>query len=413
MKAPSSTLTIVLLGLLTAIVPFSIDMYLPGFTDIARTYETSVARVSLTLSSFFIGIGIGQLVYGPLLDRFGRLRPLYIGLLVYCAASVGCAVAPSLDTLIALRFLQAAGACSASIAATAMVRDLFPPQDNAKIFSYLILVLSVSPMLAPTIGSVLSAALGWRSIFIVLAGLIVLIALGVRLFLRGSKGPDVHYSLRPASILRTYRSVLREPVFLLYAVLSAIGLAGLFTYIASSPGVFMEHFGLSQQQYGILFAFLASGLIIAAQVNTVLLRRFRSAVIIRWAFGAQVLLAAIYVLLAAGQRDGLEVSIGLLFFYLAAAGLIMPNATALAMRPFSTHAGSASALLGFVQMGLGSVVTVVIGLLAIRSALPMAACMLGGSVIGLLLLLLGTRAQRQKKSASLTVQEALVAEDQM
>ncbi|RYZ00560.1 MAG: Bcr/CflA family efflux MFS transporter [Chitinophagaceae bacterium] len=412
MNRPRSQMrTIVLLGLLTAVVPFSIDMYLPGFTDIARTYGSSVSRVSLTLSSFFIGIGIGQLLYGPLLDRFGRLRPLYAGLLLYCGASVGCAFAPSLDALVALRFLQAAGACSASIAATAMVRDLFPPEDNAKIFSFLILVLSVSPMLAPTVGSVLSAALGWRSIFFVLAALIVLIALGVRLFLRGAQGPDRHYSLRPLSILRTYRSVLRERVFLLYALLSAIGLAGLFTYIASSPAVFMEHFGLSQQQYGILFAFLASGLIIAAQVNTVLLRRFDSAFIIRRAFAAQVLLASVYVLLALLQRDGLGVSIALLFAYLAAAGLIMPNATALAMRPFSSHAGSASALLGFVQMGLGSVVTVLIGLLAIRSALPMAAVMLGGSAGGLLLLLLATRAAaRNKKNASLREQEALVIE---
>lgn len=139
MMKKRNTLTIVLLGMLTAVVPFSIDMYLPGFTDIAKTFNTPVSKVALSLSSFFVGMGIGQLLYGPLLDRFGRKSPLYVGLLIYCLASVGCAFAPSIDVLIALRFVQALGGCAATIAATAMVRDLFPPQENARIFSVLIL----------------------------------------------------------------------------------------------------------------------------------------------------------------------------------------------------------------------------------------------------------------------------------
>ena len=269
-------LTILLLGLLTTIVPFSIDMYLPGFPDIALFMNVPVTKVALSLSSFFVGIGIGQILYGPLLDRFGRKKPLFVGLLLYFITSVACAYAGSIEVLIILRFVQAIGACSASIAATAMVRDLFPPDENAKIFSFLMLVLSVSPMLAPTIGSYVSAAFGWHSIFILLTILALLISIGVFFFLPESKESDKGFSLRPASIIKNYRAVIREPYFSFYALIGALGFSSLFSYISSSPAVFMEHFALTQKQYGLLFACLASGLIMASQVNTVLLKHYRS-----------------------------------------------------------------------------------------------------------------------------------------
>jgi DHA1 family bicyclomycin/chloramphenicol resistance-like MFS transporter len=386
MKNRSITLTIILLGLLTAIVPFSIDMYLPGFTDIAATYKTSVSKVALSLSSFFIGMGIGQLMYGPLLDRFGRKTPLYVGLSLYIITTIGCVFAPSIEVLIALRFVQAIGGCSATIAATAMVRDFFPPEENAKVFSYLILVLSVSPMLAPTAGSFLTTSFGWRSIFLLLAVLIILISLGVIFFLRDSKGPDRTYSLNPSSILKNYKGVLKEKYFIVYALICSLTFAGLFTYIASSPGIFMQQYGLTQKQYGLLFAFLASGLIIASQVNTVLLKRFRSEDIIRTAFFAQVLVMIIFLSLIVLHINTLASTIGLLFLFLTAAGLVMPNATALAMKPFDHNAGSASALLGFIQMGLGSAATIVIGFLNIQSVLPMVLCMMGGSLAALFIL---------------------------
>lgn len=391
-----STLTIVLLGMLTAVVPFSIDMYLPGFTDIARTFNTPVSKVALSLSSFFVGLGIGQLLYGPLLDRFGRKGPLYVGLLIYCLASIGCAFAPTVDVLIALRFVQALGGCAATIAATAMVRDLFPPQENARIFSVLILVLSVSPMLAPTAGSFLAASFGWRSIFFVLAFLIVLIVAGVFFYLPESKGPDETYSLQASSILSNYRKVVKERYFIVYAFVCSIAFAGLFTYIATSPGIFMQHFGLSQKQYGLLFAFLASGLIIASQVNTVLLKRFKSEAIIKAAFLAQLVITSVFLILVVADWNSLGTTIALLFLFLASAGLVMPNATSLAMKPFETNAGSASALLGFIQMGLGSIITIVIGLLNIQSVLPMVLCMMGASIAGMLLLL-GSNLFRPKR----------------
>ena len=377
------SLTILLLGLLTTIVPFSIDMYLPGFPDIAQSMNVTSAKVALSLSSFFVGIGLGQLLYGPLLDRFGRKKPLYAGLLLYFICSIGCAYAVSIEALIVLRFLQAIGACSASIAATAMVRDLFPPEENAKIFSILMLVLSVSPMLAPTIGSYMSEAFGWQSIFILLTVLGILISVGVFFFLPESKSSDKNFSLKPHAIIKNYLSVIKEPYFIFYAFIGALGFASLFTYIASSPAVFMEHFSLTQKQYGLVFAVLASGLIGASQVNTVLLRRLKSESIILTSVIFQTSIGILLLLVSFLQIDNFWLIISLLFFYLSTIGMVMPNGTALAMRPFEKNAGSASSLLGFIQMGLGALATIVIGILNIKTVLPMAASMVACSLLSL------------------------------
>src|ERR1700743_1358314 len=171
--------TILILGSLTALGPFSIDMYLPGFPAIAKSFNTTTAHVSLSLSSFFIGLAVGQLLYGPLLDRVGRKKPLYAGLVLYMAASAGCFFSSGIEMLILLRFLQAVGSCAAGVASMAMVRDIFPLKDNAKVFALLILVLSASPMIAPTVGSYLTAAFGWQSVFIMLMSIAVLILIAV------------------------------------------------------------------------------------------------------------------------------------------------------------------------------------------------------------------------------------------
>jgi DHA1 family bicyclomycin/chloramphenicol resistance-like MFS transporter len=383
MTSKRKFVTIFLLGLLTAVVPFTIDMYLPGFPDIARSMNTTVSKVALSLSSFFIGMGLGQLIYGPLLDRFGRKNPLYVGLLLYCITSVGCVYAGSIESLIFLRFIQALGACSGTIVATAMVRDIFPPEENAKIFSFLILVLSASPMLAPSIGSYLIGAFGWPSIFIVLTILIVIIMLGVVFFLPESKEADKKYSLQISSIIKNYGSVVTKSYFIIFALIGGIGFAGLFAHIASSPGVFMEYFGLTQKEYGLLFAFLASGLIIASQVNTALLKRYKSEQLIRSALIFQVGAACALLMVSLLQLENFWLTSGLLFLFLSSIGLVMPNASALSMKPFEENAGSASALLGFIQMGLGSLATVVVGVLHIKTVLPLTISLMICSMLGL------------------------------
>src|SRR6476619_5155313 len=230
---------ILILGLLTALRPLSIDMYLPAFPAIAINLHTSASTVTLSLSSFFIGISAGQLLYGPLLERFGRKRPLYAGLCFYFLASVGCALAQSVNVLIICRLLQAIGGCAGMVAARAMVRDLFDVKENAKVFSMLMLVVSVAPIIAPALGGYITAALGWRYLFGMLILVVLVILVGTYFFLPESKKPDPNFSLKPVPILRNFASVLKHPHFLTYALTGAISYAGLYAYIGGCSFVFM------------------------------------------------------------------------------------------------------------------------------------------------------------------------------
>ena len=219
MKGRNKFFMIVILGMLSAIGPFSIDMYLPGFPAIAEDLHTTVARVALSLSSFFIGISFGQLLYGPLLDRFGRKKPLYIGLSVYLLSSIGCAVCTSVDALIALRFVQAIGGCAGMVAARAMVRDLFPVEENAKIFSMLMLVIGVSPIIAPTVGGYVTAAFGWHYIFIILTIMAALILAAVHFALPESRKPDLSVSLLTTPIIKGFGIAFSIIIPLLFALM--------------------------------------------------------------------------------------------------------------------------------------------------------------------------------------------------
>jgi len=252
---------VLILGMLTAIGPFSIDMYLPAFPDIAKNLHTTIAQVTLSLSSFFIGISAGQLLYGPLLERFGRKKPLYAGLCIYLLASVGCAMAQSVNALIILRLLQALGGCVGMVAARAMVRDLFEVKENAKIFSTLMLVVAVSPIIAPTLGGYITAVLGWRFVFAMLIVVALIIIAGIYFLLPESKKPDPSFSLKPLPIIKNFAGVIRHPQFYTYALTAGISAAGLYAYIGGSPFVFMEMYKVNERQYGWIFALIAMGLL--------------------------------------------------------------------------------------------------------------------------------------------------------
>jgi DHA1 family bicyclomycin/chloramphenicol resistance-like MFS transporter len=226
-------------------------------------------------------------------------------------------------------------------------------------------------MLAPSIGSWLSISFGWRSIFLVLTFLIILIFLGVLFFLPESKGADKKYSLLLPAIIKNYKAVFGEPYFVIYALTGGIGFAGLFAHIASSPGLFMEHFALTQKQYGWLFAFLAFGLIVSSQVNTALLKRYKSEELISKALMFQIFFSTLLLITSIARLDNFWITSSLLFAYLSSIGLVMPNASALSMKPFERNAGSASALLGFIQMGLGSLATVFVGVFNIKTVFPL------------------------------------------
>lgn len=382
---------ILILGTLTALGPFSIDMYLPGFPAIAKDLGTTVADVSLSLSSFFIGISAGQLLYGPLLDRFGRKKPLYIGLVVYLLASVACAFATTIEALVVLRFMQAVGSCAAAVASVAMVRDLFPVEDNAKVFSMLMLVVGVSPMVAPTVGGYVTADFGWQFVFLILAGMAAVILAAVYFGLPESSQPDPSFSLKPRPILTNFFAVLKVPQFSTYAFSGAVSFAGLLAYVSGSPLLFMGIFKVSEKQYGWIFAFLSIGLIGGSQVNSILLKKYRSEQIILTALFCQSLTVLLFVTGTSLGWLGLFETIGFIFVFLCCLGFTFPNASALSMSSFSKNAGSASALMGAAQMGFGALATVILSLFDTHSAVPMAGIMAGSTFLALLILLIGRK----------------------
>jgi len=362
---------ILILGFLTAIGPLSIDMYLPAFPAIAKSLNTSVARVTLSLSSFFIGISVGQLFYGPLLERFGRKKPLYAGLCIYLLASVGCAMAASVDALIALRLFQALGGCVGMVAARAMIRDLFDVKENAKIFSTLMLVVAVSPIIAPTLGGYITAALGWHYVFIMLIIIDVLILTGIYFMLPETKKPDPGFSLKPGSIIKSYASVITHPQFYTYAFTAAVSAASIYAYIGGSPHVFMEIYKVNEKQYGWIFALIAMGLIGASQLNSVLLKNYTSEQIIKAALTCQTIIGAVMVLISLFGWGDLFVTIFFIFIFFCCQGFVFPNASALSLASFGHNAGGASALLGGIQMGIGAGTSALVSFLQNNTALPM------------------------------------------
>ncbi len=396
---------ILILGLLTAIGPFSIDMYLPAFPDIAKGLHTTVAQVMLSLSSFFIGISVGQLLYGPLLERFGRKKPLYFGLFIYLVASVGCAMAASVNALIMLRLLQALGGCVGMVAARAMVRDLFEVKENAKIFSMLMLVVAVSPIIAPTLGGYVTALFGWRYVFVVLIVVALLILTGIHFLLPESKKPDPNFSLKPAPILNNFAGIIKHPQFYTYALTAAISAAGLYAYISGSPYVFMELFRVSEKQYGWIFALIAMGLIGSSQINTVLLKSYTSEELIKVALICQSIIGLILAGLSLFGWNELFVTIFLIFTFLCCQGFIFPNASALSLAPFGHNAGSASALMGAIQMCIGASASATVSLLQNHSSLPMAGVMVCCAMTALLVFSLGRKIITQRAGTASVEEE--------
>ena len=391
MNRQQRTGTILILGMLSALGPFSIDMYLPGFPAIANDLHTTVDTVAYSLSSFFIGICAGQLIYGPLLDRFGRKRPLYVGLTIYILASIGCALSHSVESLIAFRFVQALGGCVCMVAPGAIVRDAFPVQESAKIFSLLILILGVSPIIAPTVGSYVVPHFGWHMVFVLLAFISSGMLLAVIFFLRETKQPDPSMSLKPAAIFSNYATVLKQPQFSTYAFSGAIAAAGLFAYLAGSPMVFMKMYGMTEQQYGWIFALIAAGLITSSQLNNVLLRKYSSEQIIKTVLRVQT---GVGLLLCAGAMFNLlnlYSTIGLMFVFLSCQGFSFPNSAALSMAPFTREAGSAAALMGSLQMGFGALASALVGVFNDGTSFPLAAVMAACALTGLVIQTIGRK----------------------
>lgn len=363
--------TLLILGLLSAVGPFSIDMYLPAFDTIASDFNTSIDKVQFTLTAFFIGIASGQMIYGPLLDKYGRKKPLVIGLIIYLLTTLFCVFTRDINSLILLRFLQALGSCAGMVASRAMIQDHYDSKEAARVFSLLMLIVAISPILAPSAGAILLEYLDWHYIFVSLFAIGFIILIGTIFFLPESYSGDKNLSLRPTSIIKQYWSVFTNKVFISYCLVGSIAAAGLYAYLAGSSFIFQEIYHLTQKQYGLIFAFAASALIIATQLNRWFLKKWSMSQISRLANFGQSAVGIVMLIFALTGTINLNVLIGLLFCYLLFQGFIFPNASAMALAPFKAKAGSASALLGCLQMGLGAISSGLVSLFHDKTQVPM------------------------------------------
>lgn len=370
-----------------AIGPFSTDMYLPAFLAIASGLKTDIAHVGFSLTSFFIGVSMGQMIYGPLLDRYGRKKPLMLGFLVYTAASVGCAFSPTIHTLVAMRFLAGLGACVGIVGSRAVVRDLFSGTEMARMLSLLMMVFGIAPIIAPTIGSFVVSVFRWQYIFVVLAVIGFLIFLAMGRFLHETKGRDTSISLHPKDVMLEYVDVFRNRAFVTYGLVTAAATAGFFAYIAGSAFVYMSLLGFTETEFGLIYGGNVIGLVLSNQVNRILLKKHSVARLLRTVAAVQFLLI---IFLAIGGLTGLAgkaAILCLIFCYLFGFGCITSNAIALALEPFTRNAGSASALLGSLQMVAGALSSGLLSYLHNGTIIPMVSIMAGSTFLGLLLLL--------------------------
>jgi len=362
----------------------SIDMYLPSLPTLERAFSADAASVQLTLAAFFVGLALGQALYGPLVDRFGRRMPLYAGTTLYVLASAGCALAPSVQSLIVLRFAEAVGGCAGVVVARAVVRDLFDEQESARMFSLMMLVMGVAPILAPLAGGYLLLLSGWRSIFWALAVFGGLCLAGALLWLPETRSQRATTRGGVGGAVTAYGQLLADRRFLGYTLAGGFAQAGMFAYISGSPVVFIDLYGVPAQHYGWLFGFNALGLIVASQLNRRLLVTHSAASILARANHANATCGIVLLLLASTGTGGFAGILVPLFGYVASLGFVFPNSAALAMAPQGQRAGSASALLGTVQFSAATLASIAVGLFHDGSARPMSAAIAACGVLAVL-----------------------------
>jgi MFS transporter, DHA1 family, multidrug resistance protein len=380
LKKISDTQIIWVLGLLNGLMPFSTDLYLPAFSNISADLNISFGAVAFTMSSFFAGSCIGQLIVGPLLDRYGRKLPILIGLSIFCITSIGCSLASSLTFLLILRFIQALGISLCAVGSRTVVRDIFPVERTAYIFSTLALIMGVAPIIAPSVGSLVLEMGDWRSIFHLLAIISFILMVFVFFRLPESMKDKTTYSLRPSAIWANYKEVLYTPKFLPYALVTSLASGSLFAWISSSSLIFMENFGLGSTQFGWVFASTALCLLLSNQSNRILLRKFKPSLIAYTAARIQIGLALLLIIIVLFAFN-LPYMLGGMYLFMLSMHLITPNAMALSINNFSTNIGSANAILGTFTMTTSAVVTSFLGIVYNGTAMPMVLTMCALAII--------------------------------
>ncbi|MBD1552971.1 multidrug effflux MFS transporter [Pseudomonas typographi] len=370
---------ILVLAMLSAFAPFATDMYLPGFAQMAQAFQTDNGHIESTLSAFFLGLALGQALYGPLIDRFGRRALLLIGVALFVAATLGCLLSRDIGVFTGFRVLQAIGGCAGMIIGRAIVNDLFEPIESARVLSSLLMLMTLAPLVAPLLGGWILVLAGWQAIFVFMLVFALLCGVLVWRYVPETMPAKLRTPLKLSQVLRTYATLCRRPAFIAPAIVGGLAQACMFAFITGSPFVFMGLFGVSEQQYGWLFALNAVGIIVGAQANRIGLRRWP----VQKLLGAALCLnlAASLALVASAHTTHLAVLMIPLWFTIASLGFIGGNAAAIAMANTGANGGSGSALIGTLQFGCAFLISSVVATAQNGTAYPMALAMAAASLM--------------------------------
>lgn len=387
-EKPASRSLVAALAMIFALAPLSMDMYLPAVPAMGQTLGTSIANVQLTIVFFMLGMGAGQMFFGPLSDRLGRRNPALVGIALFIFSALACAWAANVGWLIGFRFLQGLGVTGGQVVAYAILADLYGPREMARLSSLLAIVSSIAPMIAPLMGGYLLLAFSWQSIFVVLAAYGVLVlSVGLAL-LPETRTLEARAKSRTESALGSYLAVIRNRPLMRLALICAFGSSAFFTYLANASRLFIEDFGIPPEQFGWYFAVNVIGLTVASQINRTLLMRHSPEWMLQRACVAIVIAAALFVLTSAVFRDNHWPIIVALFFVVGTFPLIISNAMALAQSKDRPRAGAVAAVLGAGNSIVGATAAIVSGALNNGTPLPMALTILCGASVALVLLLL-------------------------
>ena len=376
---------VLVLGALTALGPFTIDLYLPAFPVIEADLDVQAAVIQLTLTATTLGFALGQLLVGPWSDRVGRRMPLIIATSVHVVASLGVVLAPGIEWLFVFRVLQGAGAAAGGVVASAIVRDLFGGLPLVRMLSRLALVNGLAPILAPLIGSQLLLVMPWRGIFVFLAAYGVIVLLAATLFIVETLPSARRVDLGHSTTRERYKSLFSDRIFVGVAVIAGMTFAGLFAYLSSSSFLFQQVYGLDAQQFGWLFAVNSIGVVVGVQASSFLARFIGPQWIIAGAITV-LLLSAVTIVVLDASGAGLVGILVPLWFFILACGFAFPVQQVLAIDGHAGEAATAASLMGAVNFGLAGLLSPIIGLFGIHNAIPMAVMMICTSTVSLLVI---------------------------
>lgn len=387
---------VIIVGMMAALPAVSTDIYLPSLPDVVNDLNTTKAAAQLSVTGVLVGGGIGQLIIGPLSDRYGRRRPFMAGVALHVITSVFCALAPGIVPLVTLRFIQGFGNAAAGVVAMAVIRDRFVGADAARMMSRLTLVIGAAPMLAPSLGSLIAGWWGWQAVFYVLALGGAILMFIVWRFLPETLSVSRRRSQGIIGALRGYRLLFRDRLFVAFGILPAIGLTVVMGYVAGAPFVFQDGYGLSEHQFALLFALNGMGMVLAAQINAALVRRYAPVRVLRLAVLISMGMGAVLLTITITRFGDLLGTAIPLAFMLMINNFVASNGAAIALSRHGERAGSAAAVMGAMQMGFSGIAASLVGVLAehVSNSIAMAIVMLSAITLAFLVLALATPVYR-------------------